>query len=121
MAERAICSESCLKWSPQAYAEFEEYFSKQQARCNLLNYPRSLDVPKPKKVHSAAAQCECYGFQPAMKQDESIPEDECGLPIICKIRNSEDFVQATLPMDGTPCGLTKVCWEKKCVNYGRNF
>ncbi|KAK0178723.1 hypothetical protein PV327_007586 [Microctonus hyperodae] len=90
-------------------------------RCFFLNYPRSLYPNQPRKFLSPCRQCHCYGFAsygPIVYQCSlEIPDLGCMSPLPCMNTSYSQPIQedTILPLDGTPCGIKKVCWQGKCV------
>ncbi|KAK0178724.1 hypothetical protein PV327_007587 [Microctonus hyperodae] len=123
---------ACIEWSSTSINYFKQYLLGNRNRCFLLNYPRSLYPDKPKKYLSPCRQCHCYGYSAYM--DTTTPsfsfsnqiDDKCSLfmpeyacyhrlPCLKSKELSIQFDATLLPLDGTPCGKNKVCWQKECV------
>ncbi|KAK0173612.1 hypothetical protein PV328_006782 [Microctonus aethiopoides] len=91
----------CLKWSDRSIQDLKKYARENRNRCFLLNSPRSL-LPRghPIKTLLPSEQCRCYGFE------------HCNEKLICS--DGSNSVSTVLPLDGTPCGDNKVCWDRIC-------
>ncbi|KAK0177191.1 hypothetical protein PV328_001268 [Microctonus aethiopoides] len=103
---------SCLEWSKHAEEGFKSI------HCDCVNYPRSLSQPVPKKIFSAHEQCRCYGHVSHVEPDDNISEDACNRSMYCRIEDPTKVATAPMPIDGTPCGRNKVCWNSKCLSLG---
>ncbi|KAK0073101.1 hypothetical protein PV325_010278, partial [Microctonus aethiopoides] len=108
---------SCLEWSKHAEEGFKSSLKK-PVHCDCVNYPRSLSQPVPKKIFSAHEQCRCYGHVSHVEPDDNISEDACNRSMYCRIEDPTKVATAPMPIDGTPCGRNKVCWNSKCLSLG---
>ncbi|KAK0091704.1 hypothetical protein PV326_002832, partial [Microctonus aethiopoides] len=116
------CSQ-CIQWSDESFVQLKEFTRANRNRCFLLNEPRSLHPLGTRIISSSPCrQCRCFGFG---CQSQSNAEscslyhstENCHEPLFCKKNEpaGSKFESTILPLDGTPCGEQKVCWEEKCV------
>ncbi|KAK0070749.1 hypothetical protein PV326_002119, partial [Microctonus aethiopoides] len=46
-----------------------------------------------------------------------LPSNGCAEPLQCsEDEYSSKLVSTISPLDGTPCGENKICWDEKCVD-----
>ncbi|KAK0180563.1 hypothetical protein PV327_002931 [Microctonus hyperodae] len=51
------------------------------------------------------------------KDDNNVSEVACNRNMYCRIKDPRKVATVPMPIDGTPCGLNKVCWNSKCLSY----
>lgn len=117
-----------LEWSAASVQDLERYATRNRNRCFLLNYPRSLHpFGRPVRSISSSHQCACYGFTPVEYKGchrtlHGIGANGCSKALKCEHPSDQGQHHHTqnvpsntpLPLDGTPCDVDKVCWERKC-------
>ncbi|KAK0158863.1 hypothetical protein PV328_009806 [Microctonus aethiopoides] len=112
------CSSSyCLKWSDKTENDFKKFFNS-PAHCILRNKPQSLIPSWQKQLRlTKLQQCVCYGYKSHYEVDkEYFIKDMCGRNIMCKNDQDQVITNLPYPMNGTPCGKNKICWDEKCIS-----
>ncbi|KAK0092054.1 hypothetical protein PV326_002297, partial [Microctonus aethiopoides] len=118
----------CMKWSKESISQMKKFASKNPNRCFLLNKPRSLYPPGTPIISSSpCGQCQCFGFGCYQKENPNycslyVPVNHCAEPLKCsEDEYSSKLVSTISPLDGTPCGENKVCWDEKCSVNAANL
>ncbi|KAK0174505.1 hypothetical protein PV327_010267 [Microctonus hyperodae] len=100
----------CLSWSETSEKSFN-FFYRSPNCCSFINEPRSLLPPRRHPMLTADQQCQCYGYEKALRFRE-FSENFCSTNLEC-IGSYGEVQLAAIPMDGTPHGLDdKVCWDE---------
>lgn len=118
MQESDIFCDDCLKWSNKNTNDLKIFAKFNSNHCFLLNTPRSLrPFGHPMKTLFPSEQCRCYGIDPRTPINTPlkwmfISPASCKLPLFCGPHDHQQL--SLLPLDGTPCGVNMVCWNKEC-------
>ncbi|KAG8148385.1 uncharacterized protein [Chelonus insularis] len=94
-----------------------DYYDWTEDYCVFINKPR-VSSSSPSILVSKNDQCWCYDYSYKYHNDMKITgSDICAKGFQCEL-GKRVILNVTLVLDGTPCDINKVCWNKACTQIG---